>query len=251
MRLARPNEGHRALSRGLQQNIHGIITQNVDDLLQQASCPSEKVVHLHGTIHYVVCLRCGSRFSREEVQFNLEKRNPLYKRYVDVLLRGLDRRIGSNDSPSKDGEHEWEDFIGSEISQSLPSMPDGDLDLFQLLSSQRPHADTEIPSSEHFYHTMLYLSCHCGGILKPDVVFYGGTVDKSVLAQVEKLLTESDFLLVIGTSLSTWSAYRIVKAVKDKGIQCAILNDGWTRADEIVGLKSNGRCGITLKHLFG
>src|SRR5688500_5757918 len=55
---ARPNDGHRAVAR-LQERgaVHGIITQNVDGLLQAAG--ARDVVELHGNLARIVCLACG------------------------------------------------------------------------------------------------------------------------------------------------------------------------------------------------
>ncbi len=71
---ARPNAAHRALaeleSRGV---VHQLITQNVDDLHQEAG--SRGVVQLHGRNRVVVCLDCGGEFPREEMQERLHDRN--------------------------------------------------------------------------------------------------------------------------------------------------------------------------------
>jgi len=71
---ARPNDAHRALaeleSRG---RVHQLITQNVDDLHQEAG--SRAVVQLHGRNRVVVCLDCGGTIPREEMQERLRERN--------------------------------------------------------------------------------------------------------------------------------------------------------------------------------
>jgi NAD-dependent SIR2 family protein deacetylase len=67
---ARPNQAHRALAaleaRG---RVHQLITQNVDDLHQEAG--SRAVVQLHGRNRIVVCLDCGAEFRRADVQADL------------------------------------------------------------------------------------------------------------------------------------------------------------------------------------
>ncbi|MFG1780152.1 NAD-dependent protein deacetylase [Micromonospora sp. NPDC049051] len=72
---AAPNEGHRAVARleraGL---VEGIITQNVDGLHTAAG--SSGVVELHGRLDEVVCLGCGNRTSREELDRRLREANP-------------------------------------------------------------------------------------------------------------------------------------------------------------------------------
>ena len=71
---ARPNDAHRALaeleSRG---RVHQLITQNVDDLHQEAG--SRAVVQLHGRNRVVVCLDCGGEIPREEMQERLATLN--------------------------------------------------------------------------------------------------------------------------------------------------------------------------------
>jgi len=61
---ARPNRGHQTLACWEQQGVlHGVITQNIDGLHQQAG--SSRVLELHGTAREVECLDCGRRFDPE------------------------------------------------------------------------------------------------------------------------------------------------------------------------------------------
>ena len=72
---ARPNAGHRALARlEAAGRLTGVVTQNVDGLHQRAG--SREVVELHGSLGVVVCLACGGRQSRAEVQAQVDARNP-------------------------------------------------------------------------------------------------------------------------------------------------------------------------------
>ncbi|TDC68775.1 NAD-dependent protein deacetylase [Micromonospora sp. KC606] len=72
---AAPNDGHRAVARlqavGL---VDGIVTQNVDGLHTAAG--SRDVVELHGRLAEVVCLGCGHRSGREQMQQRLRQANP-------------------------------------------------------------------------------------------------------------------------------------------------------------------------------
>ena len=75
MSKARPNEGHRALSRLEQHGSFGyLLTQNVDGLHQQAG--SHAVLELHGNVHSVVCMHCKAQFPRAFVQTLLNEANP-------------------------------------------------------------------------------------------------------------------------------------------------------------------------------
>ena len=71
---ARPNKAHHALAR-LEEDgrVHQLITQNVDDLHQEAG--SRAVSQLHGRNRLVVCLGCGAEFSRQAIQDRLAAMN--------------------------------------------------------------------------------------------------------------------------------------------------------------------------------
>jgi NAD-dependent SIR2 family protein deacetylase len=75
MRSARPNDAHYALA-DLEHcgRIAHLVTQNVDGLHQAAG--SQHVIDLHGRIDTVRCMGCGRRSSREQLQLELERRNP-------------------------------------------------------------------------------------------------------------------------------------------------------------------------------
>jgi len=75
MSRALPNDAHRALAR-LQQagHVEALVTQNVDGLHQAAG--STGVIELHGSLSSVVCLSCGERHPRADIQHELEAANP-------------------------------------------------------------------------------------------------------------------------------------------------------------------------------
>jgi NAD-dependent deacetylase len=65
---ARPNAGHLALVELERQGrLHLLVTQNIDGLHQQAGSDPDRVVEIHGTMHQVVCLRCGERSDAKPV----------------------------------------------------------------------------------------------------------------------------------------------------------------------------------------
>jgi len=70
---AEPNRGHYAIAELYQLGkLDCVITQNIDNLHQKSGIPEEKVIELHGTMKWVICLDCGSRYPREEIQQRLE-----------------------------------------------------------------------------------------------------------------------------------------------------------------------------------
>ena len=63
---AQPNAGHRAIvALERQGKLHSLVTQNIDELHQQAGTDPAKVVELHGTMRHVMCMTCGERAPME------------------------------------------------------------------------------------------------------------------------------------------------------------------------------------------
>lgn len=89
----------------------------------------------------------------------------------------------------------------------------------------------------------------CGGILKPDVVFFGESVPKERVARCWSLYEEADALLVVGSSLAVFSGRRFVLRAGKEGRPVAIVNLGPTRGDDTAALKVEGRVGQVLPEL--
>lgn len=86
----------------------------------------------------------------------------------------------------------------------------------------------------------------CGGVLKPDVVFYGEAVPRETTAAALAAVETSDGVLVAGSSLMVWSSLRLVRAAVQHGIPVVAVNRGRTRADELFAFKCEGECGEVL-----
>lgn len=86
----------------------------------------------------------------------------------------------------------------------------------------------------------------CGGVLKPDVVFFGENVPKAVVAEAWALFDEAEVLLVAGTSLAVFSGYRFVLRAAERGLPVAIVNRGVTRGDAHATLRLDGGVGEAL-----
>ncbi|MCP5152899.1 MAG: NAD-dependent protein deacetylase [Ectothiorhodospiraceae bacterium] len=89
----------------------------------------------------------------------------------------------------------------------------------------------------------------CGGVLKPDVVFFGENVPRERVARVHAALERAGGLLVVGSSLMVWSGYRFVRAAKAAGKPVAVLSLGRTRADTEVDLKLEASCAPVLERV--
>ena len=89
----------------------------------------------------------------------------------------------------------------------------------------------------------------CGGLLKPDVVFFGESVPAERVRRAFTALEQADAMLVVGSSLMVYSGYRFVRAMADAGKPIAAINLGRTRADDLLTLKITDRCASALRVL--
>ena len=90
---------------------------------------------------------------------------------------------------------------------------------------------------------------HCGGILKPDVVFFGENVPRDRVAIAMQALDAADAMLVVGSSLMVFSGYRFAHAAAKAGKPLAVVNLGRTRADPLLSLKVERPCAQALAFL--
>lgn len=112
----------------------------------------------------------------------------------------------------------------------------------------RPDGDVELDVK--FVNEFQIANCdRCNGILKPNIVFFGENVPMDRVKNVMTKLEESKALLVLGSSLEVYSAYRFLLAAKEQKKPIAIVNIGPTRADHIALLKLNNRCSDILSKI--
>ncbi len=86
----------------------------------------------------------------------------------------------------------------------------------------------------------------CGGLLKPDVVFFGENVPGSRYEDPRDAVAVADAILVAGSSLMVYSGFRFVQQAHNAGLPIAIVNRGRTRGDELATLKVEGDVGAVL-----
>lgn len=192
------NDGHRGVAALARRGaVSGVITQNVDGLQQAAGASG--VIELHGSIHRVICLACGERSDR----------------------RDLDARL-------RHANQGWEGM-------SSRALADGDADIPDEQVARFVVADCRT----------------CGGMLKPDVVFFGENVPAGRVASCFDLVGAAGGLLVLGSSLTVMSGYRFVLRAAKLGLPVAIVNQGATRGDAHAELRIDAPLGATLAALAG
>jgi NAD-dependent deacetylase sirtuin 4 len=101
-----------------------------------------------------------------------------------------------------------------------------------LTATTNPDGDAEL-SAERVAEFRVVGCRACEGTIKPDVVFFGGSVAPSVLAAAWELFDEGATLLVVGTSLAVFSGFRFARRAAERGVPMAIVNLGPTRADAL------------------
>ncbi|MBI5922505.1 MAG: NAD-dependent protein deacetylase [Betaproteobacteria bacterium] len=109
---------------------------------------------------------------------------------------------------------------------AAPLAPDGDADFLP-----EDLSGFAIPGCEH-----------CGGVLKPDVVFFGDNIPRPRVAAAMAALEQAAALLVVGSSLMVYSGFRFCQQAKALGKPIAVVNRGVTRADHLLDLKLEHSC---------
>lgn len=110
----------------------------------------------------------------------------------------------------------------------------------------RPDADAEVAD----WHGFQVPDCEfCGGILKPDVVFFGETVPRHRVAAALAWCEGADALLVAGSSLTVMSGLRFARAMAKQGKPIIIINHGATRADDLAAVRLDQKVGRALATL--
>ena len=109
-----------------------------------------------------------------------------------------------------------------------------------------PDADAVIEATAHF----IVADCAaCGGLLKPEIVYFGENVPKERVARAYALVDGADALLVAGSSLTVMSGLRFVKHAAKAGQPVVIINRGATRGDPLATLKIDAGTSETLTAL--
>lgn len=200
MRRTEPNAGHRALAQLEERGVvHGVITQNVDLLHEEAG--SRNVIDLHGRYDRVICLSCGHVVSRASLAQRLEELNPGFV-----------------------------ESVGAHV---------GDVEI-------APDADAVIETTAHFR----VAACErCGGVLKPEIVYFGENVPKERVERAYAMVDAADALLVAGSSLTVMSGLRFVRHAAKAGQPVVLVNRGATRGDSLATRRLHAGTSETLTAL--
>ncbi len=113
-----------------------------------------------------------------------------------------------------------------------------------------PDGDVDVPEDQ--LDEFVVVDCaSCGGVLKPDVVYFGEQVPTDRVAAAFDLTESATALLVLGSSLQVYSGRRFVMRASARGIPVAIVNDGETKADDLATIRIHGELSQVLGRVVG
>jgi NAD-dependent SIR2 family protein deacetylase len=122
-------------------------------------------------------------------------------------------------------------------------------DWLTLAAVIAPDGDADLDDVD--FSTFAVPACpHCGGVLKPDVVFFGENVPRPRVESAMRHLQRADAMLIVGSSLMVYSGFRFAEAAARAGKPAAAVNLGRTRADALLTLKVEADCSAALAFLL-
>ncbi|TYC99730.1 NAD-dependent protein deacetylase [Arthrobacter echini] len=125
-------------------------------------------------------------------------------------------------------------FPRSRVAEILEELNPGYLERESDAGDVAPDADADVDDTGDFSMAPCPV---CGGMLKPDFVYFGENVPKDRVAAAYALVDTAGALLVAGSSLTVMSGLRFVRGAFKQGKPVVIINRGWTRGDEFATLK--------------
>ncbi len=163
---------------------------------------------------------------------------------------GLHQRAGSTATVDLHGRIDRVSCLSCGVSQSRASLQPWfatyNAEFVALTGQIAPDGDADIDDLD--YRQLVIPDCaRCGGVLKPDAVFFGDSIPAARVRAVEEMMAQAPALLVIGSSLQTYSGYRFCLWAKQQQKPIALLTKGVTRADHLATVKAPDDC-IPLLH---
>jgi NAD-dependent SIR2 family protein deacetylase len=99
-----------------------------------------------------------------------------------------------------------------------------------------PDGDADVESTD--FDSLVIPECEvCGGMLKPDVVFFGEVVPFRIYQAATNIVRKSEALVVAGSSLMVNSGFRLVDQARRARMPVVIINRGTTKADGVADIR--------------
>lgn len=244
MEKVQPNRTHEAVSQlwGLGLVSH-VITQSTEihsshfrrptrliakfldvDSLHHISHPTLPTTELHGTLRDLICLTCRTPYPRTKFQQTLACLNPKWADFLKTISEA-----GASDN-------------NNSLEKNIKRNPDGDVDLpgapyTKFRYPPCPKCLEERPRGSVLVDADGAHVPNRGGptqaILKPGVIFFGESISSAAKEKAEVAVKSADGILVLGSSLATYSAWRLVRTAHQRGIGIGIVNLGGVRGEDV------------------
>jgi NAD-dependent SIR2 family protein deacetylase len=122
-------------------------------------------------------------------------------------------------------------------------------DWLDLDAAEAPDGDADLEQAD--FSSFVVPPCpRCGGVLKPDVVFFGENVPRDRVDTAFGHLDKADAMLIVGSSLMVYSGFRFAERAVSLGKPLAAVNLGRTRADALLAFKAEAPCESALSFLL-
>ena len=176
------------------------------------------------------------------------------ERLITQNVDGLHQAAGSEDVIDLHGR--LDEVACQDCGLVLPradwqgTIADANRDFRALVSSVReaPDGDAIIEGAD--YSAFTVPDCpRCGGIIKPEVVFFGENVPRERVDAAYAAVADANALLVVGSSLMVFSGFRFARRTRELDKPLYIMNRGRTRADDIATAKVSAGAAEALEAL--
>lgn len=119
----------------------------------------------------------------------------------------------------------------------------------RAVATPNPDADAEIAGLVDLERVTVPHCPICGGLLRPDVVFFGEYVPAETFQAAREVVAAGGVLLVVGSSLAVNSGIRLLNQAEQAGTPIAIINRGPTKGDARAAVRIEGGAALTLTAL--
>jgi NAD-dependent SIR2 family protein deacetylase len=149
-----------------------VYTQNIDGLEEQAGVDKTKVVYAHGSLLNATCMKCNAKYSAQDIASDVKAG------IIPLCQRVKEKRTKARKDTS---------------AQKLTDKPQNTRTLRKRSFQHYSEVDGYcVPTKEGV----------CGGIVKPDITFFGEKLGSHVGLSLQNDWSKADALIVMGTSLS-------------------------------------------------
>lgn len=168
-----------------QQMLLRIYTQNIDGLEESAGVNKDKIVYAHGSFSGATCMKCKANYQNSDIA------SEVHLGSIPVCHRQIAKKAKISQASTVTVKTSSINFPSPERRRSSRKL--SSTNTLSMSNSNR--------MAEEFYPPPVKPGC-CGGIIKPNITFFGEKLDNSISRRIEEDCKKVDALIVMGTSLS-------------------------------------------------